>query len=287
MKFSKKGELTTQQIVILIILIVSFAVVVFFLIRINLGKQTEQEICHNSVVTRGKSILPADTFPLQCKRQYVCFSSDGSCEQMTNPEIIRVNNKDDLYGALSEQLAECWWMFGEGRINYVGSDALPTLYCSICSQIAFDDSVSNRIFLGAQEFDKREFYNYMATHTYSGSQTYLQYLLGTNDLNRIYSGDFGNVSLQSQHYSLVGAWSETSGWTWAGIGAVAFVGIAVTGGAGLVVGALAFAVGGTSSYFLAPVILGSSGNRFIPSTLIEVNSPQFYDLGCEVITTSS
>ncbi|MBU2612638.1 MAG: hypothetical protein KKB62_02870 [Nanoarchaeota archaeon] len=287
MEFSKKGELTTQQIVILIILIVSFAVIVFFLIRINLGKQTEQEICHNSVVTRGKSILPADTFPLQCKRRYVCMSSDGSCEAMTNPDIIRVNTKDELYGALSEQLAECWWMFGEGKVNYVGSDTLPTLYCSICSQIAFDDSVGNRVFEGTQEFDKREFYNYMATHTYSGDQTYLYYLLGTNDVNRIYSGDFGNVTLQNQYYSLVGAWSKTSAWTWAGLGAIGFVAIAATGGAGLVVGALAFTVGGVSTYFLAPVILGSSGNRFIPSTLVEVNSRQFNDLGCETITTSS
>ena len=55
-KMNKKGELTTHQLVGLIILIVSFAVILFLLFRLNLGETTNKEICHNSVIMKGKSI---------------------------------------------------------------------------------------------------------------------------------------------------------------------------------------------------------------------------------------
>ena len=55
MKFlkNKKGEMTTQQIVLLIILIASFAVILGFLFKLNFGAESEKDICHNSVVLRG------------------------------------------------------------------------------------------------------------------------------------------------------------------------------------------------------------------------------------------
>ncbi len=279
----KKGELTTQQIVILIILVVSFAIILFFLFKLNLGKQTDQDICHNSVITRGKSILPTDTFPLQCKRQYVCLSVDGTCESMTKPEVIKVKTQDDVYKALADQLAQCWWMFGEGKINYVGADTNPQWYCSICSQIAFDNSVKSISGLSSGEMSSKGFYNYLSSHNYSSSQSYAQYFYKTNQIQN----NFQNVNLDHQYYSLMGIKSKTDKVTWAFIGGAVFVAGALTGGAGWVIGGIALATGGAAGYFIAPVVQGDSGNYYISPSLIEPNSPEMKALNCQEISTSS
>jgi len=49
----KKAELTTQQIVTIIILIISFAVILFFIFRMNFGEIEKKEICHNSVLAKA------------------------------------------------------------------------------------------------------------------------------------------------------------------------------------------------------------------------------------------
>ena len=57
-------------------------------------------------------------------------------------ETKKVKTETEVYGILADEMADCWWMFGEGKVNYVGKD-LPEkqLYCSICSQLAFDNSL--------------------------------------------------------------------------------------------------------------------------------------------------
>ena len=293
----KKGELTTQQIVLLIILIVSFAIILFFIFKLNLGGETAQDVCHNSVVARGTSIVPSDAFPLKCQRQYVCLSADGTCEQMTKPTIIKVQNKTQVYQVLAEDLANCWWMFGEGKVDYSPSTITPKNDCSVCSQIAFDNSV-DKIF-NSQSFDKKDFYNYLATAKRADGTTYQNYFLLNGILD--YQGDFGKVDLTKQYYSLIGITTKTSKVGWIAGGAVA-LGVASgvllaipTGGVSLLVvgvslgGAVAGGVGGAiaSTYFLAPTVKGPSGNAYIPPSLIQVNSPEFNALNCSMIVTSS
>ena len=119
---TKKAELTTQQIVILIILIVSFAILLYFFLRLNLQKETDSELCHNSVIMRSKALISESSVPLNCKTSYVCITADGTCESMTNPEIIKVKTKDELFNSLAEEMRNCWWMLGEGKVDYVGKD---------------------------------------------------------------------------------------------------------------------------------------------------------------------
>ena len=61
---NSRGELTTQQIVLLIILITSFTIILFFFFKLNLGEETDKELCHNSVVLKGS--LPSDLTSLNC-----------------------------------------------------------------------------------------------------------------------------------------------------------------------------------------------------------------------------
>ena len=286
---NKRGEMTSQQIVILIILIASFAVILFFLFRLNLGSETEKEVCHNSVVARGSAVIPTEAVPLDCKRSYVCITEDGSCESMTKPIKKKVETKEDIYDALAVEMADCWWMFGEGKVNYVGEDVIPGMYCSICSQIAFDDSVNDIIESG--ELDKKEFYQHLyEKNMSSGDETYLEYL-GLVGYYEGFDAEFTNIDLDKQYYVLTGMNSDVSTWGYVAGGAAIVGAIAFTPfigpTAGIAVGSLLVAGGGTAGYFVAPIVQGRVGNRIISPSLIEVNSKEFDGLDCKEIANIS
>lgn len=144
---NRKGELTTQQLVGLIILIASFAVVLFFLFRLNLGESSDKEICHNSVVMQSQSTLK--TGSLDCKTSYVCISGGGNCEEFNPTATINVKTKEETLKAIADAISDCWWMFGEGKVDYVGYswavDYFVGTNCAICSIIKFDEQIQEEI----------------------------------------------------------------------------------------------------------------------------------------------
>ena len=291
----KKGEMSTQQIVVLIILIASFAILLFFLARLNLGQTTEREVCRNSVLMRGSSVLPADSVPLNCKRSYVCLTSDGSCESLTKPRKEKVQTKDEVYEVLANEMADCWWMFGEGKINYVGSDFREKLYCSICTQVAFDDSVGQIFEQGV--IDENYFYNtYLANKNVPGKDiTYLEYLYGTNDFSLIHSGSFKDRDLSKQQYVMIGIISKESTFkrVVVGVGAAATITAValltpITGPVALVSTTGILATGGSGiagGIYMGVTGEGPTGEKFLKPTIIEANSEEFKALDCKSITT--
>ena len=286
---TKKAELTTKQIVILIVLIISFGIILFFLFRLNLGDESDKQLCYNSVMNRANKAIPTGVVPLSCQRSYICITQDGSCENMIEPDKRKVKIEDEVYEALANELSDCWWMFGEGKADYMGTQTIPGLYCSICSQIMFDDSVK-KIF-NSNEFDKRKFYEYMAKTKMGGSNglTYSEYLFGTKDFSALaapYNGNFGKVDLNSQYYALMGITPKINKPAWAGIGAATVL-IAFIPGVNIIAAVGVAAAAATGGYFLAPMIEGISGQRYILPSLIKVGSEEFGSLGCEDITTRS
>ena len=309
---NKKAELTTKQIVILIVLIVSFAVILFFLFRLNLGDESDSQLCYNSVMNRANLIratndVVSDSISLNCKRNYVCITKDGSCEGMLDPIKKKVKTKEEVYLALGNELADCWWMFGEGKVNYLSEESFSKLYCSLCSQIAFDDS-TKEIFNG-NKFDKQRVFDYLSKTKLNDQNgpTYLEYLYSTNNLTLISQGmSFGEIDLDKQYYSLMGMSSDISTLSWVtnvAVGAVLVAGgIALalpTGGgsfavsiAALTIVAKAGVIGGVGGgivggVLVAPVVRGLSDRDTIPPYLIEVESDEFKALNCDEITTLS
>jgi hypothetical protein len=296
----KKAEITTQQIVLLIILIVSFAVILFFLLRLNLGKASDEEVCHNSVVTRGSGVIPKESVPLNCKTSYICITKDGSCEKMTSPEIMKVGTKDEVYKVLADKMADCWWMFGEGKLNYVGNTFLSQLYCSICSQVAFDNSLDG-IFTNG-EIDKKDFYNYLSVTSISNKDiSYLDYLMGLKNSQTIEDAlkendpnlSFGKINIGKQYSIVMGIFSEVGVGTWiaTGVGAGIFIaGITiVTGGVGtapaiILIGSGAIG-GGVGGYMMGTAVRGESGHDYLSPTIIETNSADIDNLRCASIKT--
>ena len=311
-----RAELTTQQIVILIILIASFAIILFLLFRLNLGKETNSELCRNSVILRGKSILPTEATELKCYRSYKCLTYDGSCEGLNNPEIVKVKTTDEIYKELSGEMANCWWMFGEGKINYLsGGNLAKDNYCSQCSQILFDDSLKEIQGLEDGKINKDNlYYDYLGKNNVPyAKSTYLEYLFGANDVGKFKQSvktqfgteNFGEIEIGKKFFVVTGITSEVSHSAWIGGGATAggiigIIGVAsnpvgwtagaiVLGGIALgsVGGELGAQIGDLQNPEIGAVITQGRGidNKLMAPTIIEADSDKFKALNCEEILT--
>ena len=174
---NKIGELTTKQLVTIIILIVSFIIILFLIFRLNLGEQSDKEICHNSVILKHQTKIVSG--PLDCRTSYVCISGGGECSNMPKVSKVSVSpdKKNEIMKAIADKMTDCWWMFGEGKINYGVSGGTSIKY-ALCSAIEFDSEVQGK----TKEISYSEFYNYLKTIQKQGSQSYLNYLYGVNDV---------------------------------------------------------------------------------------------------------
>tara|TARA_Y100000310_G_C20500496_1_gene723738 strand:+ start:159 stop:917 length:759 start_codon:yes stop_codon:yes gene_type:complete len=164
----KKGEITTQQIVFLIILITSFVVILFLFFRLNLGEVSNKEICHNSVVLKGKSVSGFGS--LDCKTNYLCISGGEDCEGINPTQTIEVDPKNEtqVLRAITDEMVDCWWMFGEGNVNYV--EDYSGTHCAVCSTVKFDEV------LKGNEISYDDLFGYLIKNKKSESQTFYQYL---------------------------------------------------------------------------------------------------------------
>lgn len=321
--YNKKGELTTTQIVGLVVLILSFVIILFLIFQLNLGETTKKEVCRDSVILKGRSLLPTGATPLNCRTEYVCFSKTKSCDVEGYERVIQVGSKNGFYRAIADQMADCWWMFGEGKINYVGNDWLSEIHCSLCSTVYFDSSIKD-FFEGKDTFSQKELYDFITTQKMSEkSLEYDEYLYGINfskGSNLIdyfkpegTSMDFMTVNLSKPSLIMMGIKSDTSTWTYVGAGVGVALATVLTGGLALYGLGLASGVAGTVLTVAAVAIVksatvlviagavgatgglifsglsakGESGNDFIRPILIEKDSQYFDAFKCKAVETRS
>ena len=210
-----KGELTTQQIVGIIILIMSFVIILFFLFRLNLGETTDKEICHNSVALKGQTVLGSG--PLDCKTSYVCISGGGECEGFNPTTTIEVNlNKEEIMGKIADEMADCWWMFGEGKVDYVGTEFFGSTQCALCSIISFDEKIKEDEKL-SEGISYLGFYDELKKPRTEGKQeSYLEYMYNVEEIMNFkenfdsYLEDylFNNLDFNKQYFILTGRFAE-------------------------------------------------------------------------------
>ncbi len=209
---NKKGEMTTEQIVMIIVLIVSFIVILYFLLRLNLGGTTNDEICHNSVVLKSKSAGLVGG--LTCKTDYICISGGGTCANLNPTTTVNVDatNKDEIMKAIADQMSNCWFTFGEGNANYLGlaeKSVLTKTTCALCSTIEFDDKILSKNY----GITYSDFYNYLMNTHKDSSQTYLNYLFGVSDVssleakngvtNKVVSSTLNNNLITNTQYGIL------------------------------------------------------------------------------------
>lgn len=168
---NKKGELTSQQVILLVLVIASFLIALFFFYSIVSDNYSEDELCKLSVLGRAStSSSIKGNIPLKCTTEKICLTSasGGECEQFAGEEkVMRVdlpNNDpqavaDIIEKVYAESLYSCWKMMGEGRLDLFGSSELYTSFlptsvsdtlnffkgekvhptCVICNRIAIDE----------------------------------------------------------------------------------------------------------------------------------------------------
>ena len=194
----------------LIILLVSFAVILFFIFRLNLGEESNKEICHNSVLLKDKS--EGFVGSLDCRTNYVCISGGSDCASLDSSSNVDVDasDKEQVMKVLADEMSDCWWQFGEGKVDYTGAisdiSAFEKFSCGVCSVVSFDSKVQKNTKITYQEF-----YDYLRTTKKTESQTYLQYLYSKNDLISFSQGfnpnDYMSNSLEfgNQYVIVTGA----------------------------------------------------------------------------------
>ena len=180
---SRKAELTTQQLVTLIILIASFVVILILIWKLNLGEETDKEICRNSIILASKSAKLSG--PIDCKTNYLCISGGSDCEGFVSKSKEEVNldgkeDREEVMKIIADEMADCWWQFGEGKVNYGVSGGTSVKY-ALCSKIQFDKNVQTKI----SDIPYSEFYDYLEKTKKDESISYLEYIYEVNDVSSL------------------------------------------------------------------------------------------------------
>lgn len=184
-----KGAISMNALVALVL--VFLALVIIFIFVVDLSKDIKNvgdvESCRESILlaAQTKKIANKPFFNLHCQRRDLVIKKsdvvvDGKIDQ------------DKVGKILSEAMAECHYMTGEGKIdpfsNLEGSD---NSYCLICKQIKFDDSLRNFIESNKEnnpEYNEFKYgitspLNYIDDHYVGDSdETYLEYLYGVESI---------------------------------------------------------------------------------------------------------
>ncbi|HIG52177.1 TPA: hypothetical protein EYQ19_02050 [Candidatus Pacearchaeota archaeon] len=192
----KRGEVSSQQIIMIVLAIAGFIVVVMFLsLFFDQGNMTNRELCKLSIIERATLPLGTQIVPLQCTTEKICISTSGktdACEQFAGEENIRgvkINldkpekAKEIIERETANTIFDCWAMTGEGKLGIFGKESIPELFsgwlgfeeqtepkCIICSRLAIAEDVK-----GNETLKNVNVNQYMAKNKVPGSSlTYLQ-----------------------------------------------------------------------------------------------------------------
>ena len=273
---NKRGEVTSNHIVVLVILIISFAVILFLYWQFNWNPDIDKQTCHESVILRASvpSLIDKKIIepPLQCKTDKICISDKligkGDCDDDFAGESYRTirirgdleEKKEEIMRVYADALADCWWMMGEGKIDIFSRE--PTLEefetrCVICARIAIEKNLKQEI------TQINDFSKFLEQNKVPGkSLTYLQFLTASQRVKFDTTSNFEVIIPSIQQAIMFQQWSksifpET-------VGAVA--GTVVGGVIGLILGkSFNIATVTASGGFFAGHYLGNYvGEIFIP-----------------------
>lgn len=187
----KKGSIVGNKVVNIALLLLSVVILIVFFTSISWGEEIDREACHQSVIFRGT--LP-DTFDfknlpaLNCETRYVCITDklfgSANCEGIAGDyKTVRITSDEkkqdeEINRFLAREMADCWSMMGEGKIQIFTRDIFTKKRCSVCSVIAFDEELKK---------EKSSFYgfgDYLLTRQVPENEiSYAKFLrLNQNDL---------------------------------------------------------------------------------------------------------
>ncbi len=139
----------------IIVAIISFAILLYFILGVDIKGFGLDETCRLSVLTRATTPDIAKNVvnvPLKCTTRKVCITDKlfGECEEqfLGDDDRIRVGKNSEeaartIEKTVADSMLSCWKMMGEGKLDLLGNqqsifsdDAAAS--CVICSRIALD-----------------------------------------------------------------------------------------------------------------------------------------------------
>jgi hypothetical protein len=289
---TKKGELTSKQLITIIILIISFAIIIIFFVSLNLRKTVDTEACRNSVILRGSLPLGADTVQLKCKTQDVCLSMGGDDCRVTRKDLvtIKVEDENELTKEMVNLLWDCWWMMGEGKVDYMSSGiGDEEAYCSICNKVYFDDKIKAK-YKEEGGIPYSLIYNYMqSAKVPERDESFLFSIYGFNsmagvrqDLLVSHGYDIYEYKIDTEVEQVVVTSAIYTDWVKAGVASGITIGLnlgwacpGICHVIGAVVGGI---VGGFSGYFIGDA---NSDINYMAPRYLEFNGDALKSLDCK------
>ena len=262
----KKGLTPESLIVGIIILVIGAAVIFFFIQSFPFRETIDKEACHQSVILRSQSLIgwePGKTIvPLNCKTQEL---------------KIKTGDEDVIKREIANQMYDCWWMLGEGKLDFFSDEQLSdvqiswqqSLYtaksnCVICSVVQFDDNAKGK------NIDVLSFMDQMKIP--AKNITYLEYFTGQQGTKLPTGVEINKVDTNQDYAILYTSIKGGSYWNAVkadlasiGVGALAGVKIGkLAGPEGMLIGG---AVGGSIGSFIGKLnAIKELGNARVAAT---------------------
>lgn len=201
---NKRGDINwfVVSIIIAVMTLVVFVVVAIFF---PYSDTIDRSACQASIVLRaiapsevgGVSINAKDAINVRCKTTKICVttkSGKGNCTQLGKEfNTMKLTGttveakKDQIKMFLSREMADCWGMFGEGKLQIFSREFRTKTFTSkgiICDKIEFDNSVlDGKDGISGNKDDIRNITGlmfYMVSHKVpNNNYSYMDYLRGT------------------------------------------------------------------------------------------------------------
>lgn len=171
----KKAFWALEVIAKIIIILASFFILTAFMYKLFSALQEEsiEQACRASVVTKmnlhdkiennliADAVLDENFFPINCKTQDIVVPTDELARRATDEQ-----KKEHLMQQFADDMASCWWMFGNGMFeNVLESPTKNAQNCHVCYSIYIKPMLDTE---GKPlTFSAIEFKDYLETHAYT------------------------------------------------------------------------------------------------------------------------
>ena len=160
---NKKGGM--RETLVRVLLFIAAAVLVFYVANFSfayIGAKTDLEQCRLSVLAQTKTAQPTSGYfnspiILNCPRKVVEIYEDKVMVD-GKPDYLQLNldldnelTKEDVNYIFAEEMRECWYKFGEGRLDVFNEDKWDRV-CMICSKVSFDKNNMGETYSGFRDY---------------------------------------------------------------------------------------------------------------------------------------
>lgn len=283
----KRGELSALNKLILGV-VVGFILIFasYFILFPMLFAESDREACRISVEAKSRTKIFQDSpivSDIICKTQYVEVTDKAIKKNDKIIAALGKNPEQKVKKTIADEMYDCWYQMGEGKLDPWGDWGVKQNHCIICSEITFSDKAKQK-FGTLKELNK-----FLCDTTIPGStKTYCTYFKGKNEFEPV------DIDTKEPHAIVYIIEDQTNlgtlgGYTGGGCG-VGAAGSAAVGsvffGFGAVPGAIVGGIGGCIGGFVSGIFeatLGEAQIKNLRAGMFIVPQKQIEKINCDLL----